>query len=394
MRRAWEAWDRFLFRPDTARVLGLYRIVFGLIVIYSFALLAKDVTMFFSDEGLLSGAASAQSLELIDVTVFRWIRAPWAVRATLAALFVSAACFTIGFKTRWSTVALFVLVTSFHRRDIYVLQGGDSAIRTLLFLFMFAPAGAAFSVDRLRRRLAAPGVEPEEVRVAPWAQRMMQMQVAFIYLMAAYGKLLGDQYWDGSAMYYMLGRLDIHVPGLERLMNYPVVYSLMSVAAVAMEIPLPFLLWFRATRPAAALLGVALHAWIVAFMVIPVFGIVMMTTYLAFYGEAEFDRAIERMRRRAAGRRAKMILDARSPWRRVIPILDVLQRVEIEEAPRPAGPGGEASGPRLVTADGTSRAGLPVFLWLLPRLLAVFWVIPALYLPGRLSTVEAPSSTG
>ena len=394
MRRAWEAWDRFLFRPDTARVLGLYRIVFGLIVIYSFALLAKDVTMFFSDDGLLTHAAGAQALQPNDVTVFRWIRAPWAVHAALVALFVAAACFTVGFQTRWSTVVLYILVASFHRRDIYVLQGGDTVIRTMLFLFMFAPAGAAFSVDRLRRRLATPGDEPGELRVPPWAQRMMQIQVALIYVVAAYGKMLGDRYRDGSAMYYMLGRLDIHVPGLEQLMNYPAVYTAMSVLAIAMEIPLPFLLWFRATRPYAALLGVALHLWIVVFMVIPVFGIVMMTTYLAFYGEAEFDRAIGRMRRRAARRRARMILDARSRWRRVIPILDVLQRVEIEEAPRPAGQGGDFAGVRLVAPDGKTRVGLPAFLWLLPRLLAVFWVIPALYLPGRPSNVEVPAATG
>lgn len=389
MRRAWQAWDRFFFKPDTARVLGLYRIVFGLIVLYCFALLAKHVTMFFSDEGLLTSAASAQVLEPSVFALFRWFHRPWEVRAALLAVFVSAAFFTVGFHTRASTVVLFVLVVSFHDRNIYVLQGGDTVIRTMLFFFLFAPAGAAFSVDSLRRRLGTPGDGPAELRVAPWAQRMMQIQVAIIYFIAAYGKMQGERYRDGSAMYYMLGRLDIHRSGLEQLMNYPAVYGAMTVAAIAMEVPLPFLLWFRATRPYASLLGVALHAWIMVFMVIPVFGIAMLTSYIAFYGEADFDRAIARLRGRAARRRARLLLDTASRtgarWSRVIPILDVLGRVGIEAAPRPAGPGAELPAVRLVTPDGKTRDGFAAWVWLFPRLLAVFWVIPALYLPRRAS---------
>lgn len=392
MRRAWEAWDRFFFRPDTARMLGLYRIVFGLIVLYSFALLAKDVSMFFSDDGLLTSASSSLLFKSNYLTLLDGLRTPWGVRAALAVVFVSAACFTVGFQTRTSTAVLLVLVVSFHVRNIFVLQGGDTVIRTMLFFFLFAPAGAAFSVDSLRRRLRSPGSGTAELRVSPWAQRMMQMQVALIYFIASYGKLLGDRYWDGTAMYYMLGRLDIHLSGLERLMNYPAVYAPMTVAAIAMEIPLPFLLWFRRTRPYAALLGVALHAWIMVFMVIPVFGIIMIASYLTFAGEADVDRAIERMRRRVAPRRARLLLDTASPrgawWSRVIPILDVLGRVAIEAAPP-----GDAAGPRLVTPDGRTRVGFSAWAWLLPRLLAVFGVIPALYLPERAPIAAGSSAT-
>jgi hypothetical protein len=156
----------------------------------------------------------------------------------------------------------------------------------------------------------------------------------------------------------------------------------MTVAAVGMEIPLPFLFWFRKTRPYACLLGVALHLWIMVFMVIPVFGIVMIASYLAFAGEADLDRAIERLSRRVAPRRAKLLLDTASRmgarWSRVIPLLDVLGRVQIEAAPQ-----GDTGGPRLVTADGRTRVGFRAWVWILPRLLAVFGVIPALYLPER-----------
>jgi hypothetical protein len=394
--RAGRAWDRFFFQPDTARVLGLYRIVLGLIVLYSFALLAKDATMFFSDAGLLTSTGSAQVFGPNYLTLFDWIRGPGGVRAALAALFVSAVFFTVGFHTRGSAVALYLLVVSFHVRNVYVLQGADAVIRTMLFFFMFAPAGAAFSVDRLRRRLRTPGGVLPEARVSPWAQRMMQIQVAIIYFMTAYAKLMGERYRDGSAMYYMLGRLDIHLSGLEQLMNYPVIYTSMTVAAVVMEIPMPFLLWFRATRPYASLLGVALHAWIQVFMVIPVFGIVMMTSYLAFYDEADFDRVLARMRRRVASRRARLVLDTASPsgarWNRWIPILDVLGRVAIEPSAGGGEPRPDQPAVRLVTPEGKARDGLSALGWLCPRLLGVVWVIPFLYLPGRSPGVEGASA--
>lgn len=376
------AWDRFFFEPRTARVLGLYRIVFGLIVLYSFALLGKDAAVYFSDAGVLSAAANDEVLQRRGLTALRWLSSPWGVRLTLGALFAAGILFTVGLHTRLSAWTLYLLVVSFHERNIVVLNGSDTVIRTMLFLFLFAPAGAAFSIDSLRRRLRGEG---EEVLVHPWAQRMMQLQVALIYLVAGFGKLIGSHYQDGTAMYYILGRLGYHSFGVEHLMNYPFVYKALTWSMIAIEIPLPFLLWFPLTRRWGALAGILLHGWIIVFMVIPVFGIAMIAAYLPFFAERELDAAIGWARRRCEGRRARLYLDPGAVrLRKLVEAFDLFRRVEVADG---------AGEPRLVLATGKERAGPAALRWLALRCPATFWLAPVLCLPGA-AALFGPVSAG
>jgi hypothetical protein len=290
-------WDRFFFAPQTAKVLGLYRIAIGLITIYCFALFAKDVSAFFSDHGLLPFSSIERNTQRDFHTLFRWIGSPWAVKCALGALFLAGISFTIGFYSRTSSIILFLLVLSFHERNQQVLNGGDVVLRTQLFLFMFAPAGAAISVDSLIRRLRNPDVSTKPELVAPWAQRLMQFQVAIIYFVSAYAKWSGDLYRNGSAMYYVFGLIDFNIRGVERLMNYPLVYSTLTFAMLFVEIAIPFLMWFRSARQYAFFMGLLLHLWIMTVMTIPVFGILMVTTYISWFSEEEFEGTLKWLRR-------------------------------------------------------------------------------------------------
>jgi len=279
-------WNRFFFDPQPTRVLGAYRIVIGLLTLYSFLLFAKDATAFFSDRGVVSVSTVERMQEREWHSVLAWLRSPAAVKCTLAALFLAGASFTAGFYTRTSAVLLYVLVTSFHERNPLVMNSGDSVLRTMLFFFMFAPAGRSFSLDNLRKRRA--GLEPDPALAAPWAQRMMQIQVAVIYFTTAYAKSRGDLYHNGSAMYYAFGLVDFNVHGIENLMNYPVLYSAMTFGMLFIVVSLPFLIWFRASRPYAIAMGILLHLWIMWCMTLPVFGILMIATYLCFLTDEEF----------------------------------------------------------------------------------------------------------
>lgn len=392
MRRIARDWNDFWFAPQTGRVLGLYRIVFGLLLIYSFGLFAKDAAVFFSDEGVLTRRTLAEAMGRPYHTVLQWVGHPTGVFLVLSALFAAAICFTIGWHTRIASVALFVLVISFHERNNLVLNGGDTVLRTILFFFMFAPSGAALSVDSLRRRLREDGEEdPAPVLIVPWAQRMMQVQVAVIYLVTVYAKSRGGLYHNGSAMYYVFGLVDFNKRGVEQLMNYPVVYSALTYGVMAAELAIPFLLWFRATRPYAAAVGLLAHGWIIAFMIIPVFGILMPATYLPFFTEEEFSAATARLRRLGARRRARVYFDAACvncrAMRRLLGAMDLFGRLEPMDARSAAPPSGLDRAALLdemvlVAPDGSLRKGFDAYRWIVPRLPATAWTLPFWYLPG------------
>jgi predicted DCC family thiol-disulfide oxidoreductase YuxK len=392
VKRLREDWNTFWFAPQTGRVLGLYRVAIGLLTIYSFALWAKDVAVFFSDDGVLTTRTLASAMGREYHTILQWFGSPFTVRLALAALFAAALCFTVGWHTRLASITLYLLVVSFHERNNLVLNGGDTVLRTMLFFFMFAPAGAAFSVDALRRRLRSPDAPP--ALISPWAQRMMQVQVAVIYFVTAYAKSRGALYHEGVAMYYIFGLVDFNVRGVEQLMNYPLAYSFLTYAVLLVEVAIPFLLWFRASRPYAIMMGIFAHGWIIVFMTIPVFGILMIATYIPFFTEAELSDALARVRRRLVRRRATLYLDGACATcarvRALVGALDLFGRVHATDArgvpaeslPRGVGPSDVLEERILVTARGRVLKGFDAWRWIAVRLPALAWSLPLWYLPG------------
>jgi len=55
----------------------------------------------------------------------------------------------IGFRTRLSSVACWLLTTSMHNRNVWINNGGDDLLRLSLFWAMFLPLDARYSLDRI-----------------------------------------------------------------------------------------------------------------------------------------------------------------------------------------------------------------------------------------------------
>lgn len=387
-------WNKFWFEPQTVHVLGLFRIAIGLITIYSYALFAKDVTIFFSDEGVLTSQTLASTMTRDWHSLLYYITSPLGVKLVLALLFIAAFSFTIGFKTRASAIVLFVLVASFNERNNLVLNSGDTVLRIMIFFFIFSPAGRAYAVDSLMARLKIP--EPEAMlpfASPPWAQRMMQIQVAVIYFVTAYAKSRGELWHGGEAIYYIVGLIDFHITGVEQLMNYPLIYSSLAFLTLFAEVSLPFLLFFKATRPYAVLMGIGLHAWIMVFMTLPVFPILMMSTYIVFFSEDEVNGLLERIRLQW-GKKGRVYFDGNCPLclrsRKIMKLMDLFARVDFvdfrplksKQLPKGVNLENLEGEMHLVTPKGKVLKGFEAFRWMSARLPATFWLTPLFYMPS------------
>jgi hypothetical protein len=170
-----------------------------------------------------------------------------------------------------------------------------------LFFFIFTPARQALSVGRWLQPYDRRGETNRDERYPPWAQRMMQIQVTVLYLVTGFAKLSNELWREGVAGYYIFGLVDFNVRGVEQLMNYPVIYSATTYGALLAEFLVPILLWFRTTRLVAVAIGLGLHGWIVCFMTIPLFGPLMICSYLLFLSEGECEK-LSRFGRRAFSR--------------------------------------------------------------------------------------------
>ena len=268
------AWNRFWFEPAPTSTLALLRIALGLVVIAWTLSLAGDLFPFFGRHGVQPSPprppGSWGMLALSDGDL--------ALGALYASLLVSAAALAIGFHTRVAAVFVFVCLLSFERRSPYVFNAGDHLLRILTFYLMLAPAGAALSIDRwrARQRLWVFPARP------PWALRLMQLQLSFVYVGAVWAKVRGTTWNDGTAISYALRLTDLErfpVPGF--VTQLPI-STLLTYSALGIELCLGILVWNRRLRPWVLLLGLLMHLGIDWSIRVGFFSLAVFVMYLAF----------------------------------------------------------------------------------------------------------------
>jgi Vitamin K-dependent gamma-carboxylase len=284
------AWNRFWFSPISARPLGAFRIVFGLLALANLALLAFDIDYWFTDIGLLLGNEAREVAGPFRPSLLQWVQDPTSIRLFFGATSVVCLLFTIGWQTRVMGVLFYLMMLSIHHRDTMTNSGADTLLLLMAFYLMLSPCGAAYSLDA--RRADRRRGTPAEPLIVPWAQRLIQIQLCLIYFCTAVLKCNGANWLNGTAMHYVLNNSEVDRFNLSVLTHYPLLINVLTYGAVLMEFSLAFFLWFRPTRRAAILAGLALHSGIMVFINIPIFGELMVASYLPFLGVDEFDNLL------------------------------------------------------------------------------------------------------
>jgi hypothetical protein len=257
------------------RSLAMFRIALAVTTLCDLTLVKWiDVPAFFSDDGVLPRDALLRhgfwqsghySLHLLSGSALFQ-------RALVLVEIAFALLFALGFRTRLSNFALYVLTVSMHRRNPLLLHSGDDLHRLLLFFALFLPLGARFSIDSMQRNCVEAGRKLTATArrchvVAGVPALALTVQVVCMYFFSVFHKR-GDAWRrDSTATYYAL-QLDYYrTPIGEWMRHAPSALLCAFTAAVfAWELVGPLLLfvvpaaaWPR-LRTLVALSGVALHA--------------------------------------------------------------------------------------------------------------------------------------
>jgi Vitamin K-dependent gamma-carboxylase len=298
--RVRDRWNTFWFRPEPTSTIAVVRIVFGFVATLWTLSQAPNLLAFYGPAGVLPTAPTLESggWSLLDLSDSAPVLIGLWVLTLLGAVGVM-----VGFRTRLATVLLLVGVVSFERRDPEILNAGDFLLRNLTFYFLFSPAGEALSVDRWRRARDRFWEFPLR---APWALRLMQIQLSVIYFATLWGKLQGDLWRKGTAVSYALRVHDIHrFPTPSFVTDSVVLTELMTFGTLLLELSLAVLIWNRVLRPWVLGFGVLLHVSIGFSIMVGFFTMLMLTTYLAFVPPETARNLVLSTRRRWRGRGAR-----------------------------------------------------------------------------------------
>jgi hypothetical protein len=204
----------------------------------------------------------------------------WANHGFMWVVFGATVFMTIGLFTRMSTVFVWLALTSLDHHNPWNISGSDDMMRLLAFCLMFTHAGAMLSVDAWWKRKH----HPEQVKALypPWGQRMIQIQLALAYWGASVAKIGGNQWVDGTAIYYSSHLEDFFRFPLFNLFDNLLFCQLLSWGTLLVETSLWSLVWFKECRYWVLLAGVLLHIGIDFTMTLPVFEMLFVACYVTF----------------------------------------------------------------------------------------------------------------
>jgi hypothetical protein len=309
------AWNRFFFGPISARPLGAFRIVYGLIILGYLALMTVEFDYWYTGAGLLQGEESRVAAGPLRFSPLQYIDDPVIAHVFLAVTASVAVAFTLGWRTRLMSVLLYLGMLSFYHRNVSSNGGPDAVPMILSFYAMLCPCGAAFSLDALRA--AKKRGTLAEPLIVPWAVRLLQMQLCLIYFQSCVIKSRGESWLNGTTVHYILFNREYGQFNLEWLAQYPLLINAMTHGALLIEFALAFWLWFRPTRRWAILGGLALHIGIRPLLNVPAFGEAMTATYLTFLAPDELNALIRVLDPRALLARLSRPLASLAVWRSV-----------------------------------------------------------------------------
>lgn len=242
-----------------------------------------------------------------------------------------AILFTVGFCTRVTSVLAWVYALSLIHRALFAAFGMDSMLAISLFYLMLSPCGARLSVDRLLQRLrrvrfaqshpgvtVPMGVEPSVA--ANVALRLFQVHFCLIYINSGMSKLQGAAWWNGEAIWQTMAnheftpvRFELYTKLLTMLAGSMPLWHLVLIAGdlltIALEIGLPFLIWYPRWRPFVLIGSVILHTGIALTMGMTSFSLLMVIMIAAFLPTASVRRLIDRLTR--GSRTFTLLVDVR-----------------------------------------------------------------------------------
>ena len=276
-------WNRFWFQPRDTATLGLLRLLTGSMLFYTHLVWSLSLPDFMGPQGIVT----PEVLELARDSHFAWsilngiesLSILWMIHAVaLVVLFL----FAIGWWTRVTSILAFLVTVSYVNRVPIALFGLDQINGMLALYLMIAPSGASFSVDRLIAQGRGGKTSFGDSVMATIATRLIQLHMCVIYLFAGCGKLLGESWWNGTAIWVALGNLEYQTLDMTWLATWPLMINFLTHLTVVWEVSYIAFIWPRWTRPLVLALAVPLHLGIAFAMGMITFGLVMLIANLAF----------------------------------------------------------------------------------------------------------------
>jgi hypothetical protein len=252
--------------------------------------------MYFSSAGMISlEALRFTSAGKYHTSIFYFVTSETGVSVVFLAAGAALLALGLGVGSRLAAALVFAWHLSYSHRAFPVLHGWDAVLRSYTFLVLVSPLGRIWSVDHVLRPRATDGAD-----VPAYGLRLMQWQLFVLYTTTVWLKV-PDPFWrTGQVLAYFGMSQYSRNPDDLFMVHHEWVSAIGTYLTIAVELAIPWLLWFRKTRALGLLGGFGLHLGIAASSRLEVFSLCMIPPYMAFLERADVDWLVTLARVRSA----------------------------------------------------------------------------------------------
>jgi len=303
-----DRWNQFFFAPISPATIGVYRIVFGIVVFLSVLGKSPCRDIFYGRNAIVGESTTDMFFpDHLWWLFFRWLpQEDPGLKLFFCALLIASVALIFGLFSRLSSILVFVGLITLSNRNFYVDNHGDNFMRINSFFLMFAESGAAYSLDRWLKRKRQTSMEVL-TRVSPWAQRLLQLQLSYLYIEAAVTKMPGQTWQDGTALYYAFNYLELRRFDFRFMFEHLWQVQLLTYGTLVAELSAGTLVWCRRLRYPLLIAAFLLHFGINLMMQFPVFQYVMISSLILFIYPEDMERGLARIKHLLIKIRAKFL---------------------------------------------------------------------------------------
>lgn len=269
---------------------AILRIAMGLLALWKGFGNWINLDRYFTEQGVLPWRHVAGSEHQIFSVLSL---APESRDFTASVIIASIVCsvtMTLGLMSRFSAFVVFLVSVALMHRNPFIDNRGDHLFVLIMGLCVLLHLGRVWSLDALIRNKRGRSAPP----ATKWSQRLMALQVSYIYLYAFGVKFRSSGWHDGSALYHTYAS-----PGLVEWpmeITWAPLLVVLSWGTILFEMLFPILVWNRAVRPVCLAVGIVFHLTIEITMRIPVFSTMMIITYASYLTDDEVKSFVRRVR--------------------------------------------------------------------------------------------------
>lgn len=271
---------RFFLAETEGYPAALLRIMMGILAIWKGYAAWINLDRYFTEYGILPWRHVQNSEHQIFSVLALAPESRSFALAVIAAHIVCGITMLIGLLPRLSAFVVFACAVALMHRNPFIDNRGDHLFVLVIGLCALMPIGRVWSAQHLLRPRQDAAPLP-----TLWSQRLLALQVSYIYLYAFGVKFRASGWHDGSAIYHTFASPGLVEWPLE--IKSKLLLLALSWFTIATEMLFPILVWNRALRPYCLIAGVLFHTGIEITMRIPVFSTVMMITYASFLTDEE-----------------------------------------------------------------------------------------------------------